>query len=104
MLELIGSIERCEDPIFPLATWREVIEAFALLPIESFQSTNPFTGQPITFDTPLELAAVMVDGQRVGVVRWCSRGGGLDIFGNVDAMTPLAEAIAVKIGGDFVPL
>ena len=40
-----------------------------------------------------------------GSCDWNSRGSkGFDILGEPDAMTRLAEAIAEKIGGDFVPL
>jgi hypothetical protein len=103
MLKVIGSIEMPENPMVSLATWREVIEAFELRPIESCEVTNPFTGEPTTLNTPLELAALVIGEGRVGVVRWCSRGGGLDVFGEPDAMTRLAEAIAARIGGEFVP-
>ena len=104
MLKIIGSIERPEDPEISLATWQGVIEAFELRPIESCEVVNPFTGEPTTFNDPLELAEVLIGGGRVGVVRWCSRAWGLDFFGEQDAMTRLAKAIAARIGGDFVPL
>lgn len=104
MLKAIGWIGLSEDPMVSLATWREVIEAFDLRPIESCEVVNPFTREPMTLDFPLELAEVMIDGGRVGLVRWCSRAGGLDIFGEPGAMTRLAEAIAARIGGEFVPL
>ena len=77
-----------------LATWLEVIEAFDLRPIESCEVANPFTEEPTTLDTPLELAALVIDEGPAGVVRWCSLGEGLDIFGETSAMTRLAEAIA----------
>jgi hypothetical protein len=104
MLKTIGSIARFEDPMISLETWREVIEAFKLRPIESCEVANPFTGEPMTLNDPRELAALVVGKERVGVVRWCSRGGGLDIFGEPDAMNRLAEAIAERIGGEFEPL
>jgi len=104
MLKVIGSIARPDDPAVSLATWREVIEALDLHPIESCEVVNPFTGEPTTFDNSLELAAAMIDGRRVGVVRWCSRSEGLDIFGEPETMTSLAEAIAARIGGEFTPL
>jgi hypothetical protein len=104
MLKCVGSIERDEDPTISLATWQEVIEAFELRPIESCEIVNPFTKEPMTLNDPRELAALVVGEQRVGVVRWCSRGKGFDILGEPDAMTRLAEAIAERIGGDFVPL
>lgn len=104
MLKVIGSIARPDDPEVSLATWREVIEALDLHPIESCEVVNPFTGEPTTLDNSLELAAAMIDGRRVGVVRWCSRSEGLDIFGEPETMTPLAEAIAARIGGEFTPL
>jgi hypothetical protein len=104
MLKVIGSIERLENPKVSLATWREVIEAFELRPIESCEVANPYTGEPTTLNTSLELAALVIDERSVGVVRWCSRGEGLDIIGEPDAMIPLAESIAARIGGEFVPL
>ena len=82
----------------------EVIEALDLHPIESCEVVNPFTGEPTTLDNSLELAAAVIDGRRVGVVRWCSHSEGLDIFGEPETMTPLAEAIAARIGGEFAPL
>ena len=104
MLRVISSIVRQENPMISLATWREVIEAFELRPIESCEVVNPFTEEPMTLNTPLELAALVIDEERVGVVRWCSRGGGLDVFGDPGAMTGLAEAIAARIGGEVEPL
>jgi hypothetical protein len=104
MLKVIGSIARLENPKVSLATWREVIEAFELRPIESCEVANPFTGEPTTLNTPLELAALVIGEQRVGVVRWCSRFEGLDIMGEPGAMTRLAESIAARIGGEFEPL
>ena len=81
-----------------------MIEAFKLHPIESCEVTNPFTEEPMTLGDPRELAALMIGEERVGVLRWCSRGGGLDVFGEPAAMIRLAEAIAVRIGGEFEPL
>jgi hypothetical protein len=104
MLKVIGSVVRSEDPMISLATWRDVIEAFGLRPIESCEVVNPFTGAPMTLDTPLELAEHVIGEGRVGVVRWCSGGGGLDVFGEPGVMTPLAEAIAARIGGEVEPL
>jgi hypothetical protein len=104
MLKAIGAIALPENPKVSLATWREVIEAFDLRPIESCEVVNPFTEEPMTLNTPLELAALVIGEGRVGVVRWCSRAEGLDVFGEPRAMTRLAEAIAARIGGAFEPL
>lgn len=104
MLKVIGSIERPDDPRISLAIWREDIQEFQLHPIESCEIDNPFTGESTTLDVALELAAALSDGRRVGVVRWCSRGEGLDIIGQAGEMARLAEAITARIGDDFVPL
>ena len=105
MLKVIGSIARPDDPEVSLATWREVIEALDLHPIESCEVVNPFTGEPTTFDNPHELAAAMIDGRRVGVVRWCSRSEGLDIFGEPRNDDPSGRGgAAARIGGEFTPL
>jgi hypothetical protein len=104
MLKCVGSIERQEDPTISLTTWQELIGAFELRPIESCELINPFTNEPTTLNDPLELAAFVIGEQPVGVVRWCSRGNGFDILGEPGAMTRLAEAIAERIGGEFVPL
>ncbi len=103
MLECIGSIERDEDPTISVSTWQEVIGAFKLRPIESCEILNPFTKERETLNAPLELAALVIGEQCVGVVRWCSRGQGFDIIGEPGAMTPLAEAIAERIGGRIRP-
>jgi len=104
MLEVIGSISRPDDPEVSLATWREVIEEFELRPIESCEILNPFTREPSTLNVPLELAAVVIRGRQVGVLRWCSRGKGIDVLGTPRSMTRLAEAIAARIGGEFEPI
>ena len=52
MLKVICSVVRQENPIFSLATWREVIETFKLHPIESCEVANPVTGEPMTLNDP----------------------------------------------------
>lgn len=104
MLKLIGTIAWQENPTVSLATWREMIEAFELRPTESCEIANPFTGEPTTLNTPLELAALEIGERRAGVVRWCSRGKGLEIIGEPGPMTRLAKAITARFGGEFEPV
>jgi hypothetical protein len=100
-MAVIGSIVRPDDPKVSAATWREVVAAFGLSPIASCEIVNPFSGKPDTLRTPGELAAAAVDGRPAGVLRWCSRGNGIDVFGDRRPMGRVARAIAAHIGGEF---
>jgi hypothetical protein len=63
---------------------------------------NPFTGEPTKIYPPGSTAAVVVAGQRIGILEWClSDGNDISVYGEPAVMIPMAKDIAGLLGGFF---
>jgi hypothetical protein len=68
----------------------------------SREETNPFTNQPIILQPPADAARVMIDGREVGMMSG-SEGeeNEVNVFGESEAVTPVAWEIALALGARF---
>jgi hypothetical protein len=103
-MDFIGEIVREPDPPgIDNQRWIDLIREHSnLVPDEPREGINPFTKKPIVMKPRPGVARVIIDGQEVGSMSWTLDGSNLiDVFGQPQAVVPLALEIAEALGGRF---
>lgn len=104
-MDFIGQIVREPDPPgIDNQRWIDLIRRHPnLLPPEPKQGINPFTKQTMVIKPLPDVARVIVDGDEVGAMSWSLDDSNLiNVFGDPQAVVPLAQELAETLGGRFV--
>jgi hypothetical protein len=103
-MNLIGEIVREPDPPgIDNRRWIDLIREHPnLVPPEAREATSPFTKRPMIIRPLPDVARVVVDGQEVGAMSWALDDSNLiNVFGEPQAVVPLAHEVAKSLGGRF---
>jgi hypothetical protein len=103
-MEYIGDI--LSDPDLPDISrerWAELIREHPnLVPPQPHEIINPFTKEAVIIRPRTDCASVVVGGKVVGSMSWVEDdSNGIGVFGEPEAVVPLARAIAGSLGGRF---
>jgi len=104
MDDLIGEILSEPDPPgIDFQRWIEIIREHAnLAPPPAKEGINPFTKKPMLIKPCSGIARVIVDGKQVGSMHWALAGANkIIVWGESEAVLPLARDIAKALGGRF---
>jgi hypothetical protein len=102
--DIIGEIVREPDPPgINNRRWIDLIrEHPSLVPPKPREMINPFSKRPMTIKPLPDVARIVVDGVEVGVMSWSLDDSNLiNVFGEPQAVIPLAFDIAKSLGGQF---
>src|SRR4051794_22828791 len=100
--DIIGEIVREPDPPgIDNRRWIDLIrEHPSLVPPEAREAISPFSKRPMTIKPLPDVARIVVDGVEVGVMSWSLDASNLiHVFGEPQAVIPLAHEIARSLGG-----
>jgi hypothetical protein len=103
--DFIGEIVREPDPPgIDKQDWIDLIREQPILSLpEPREAMSPFTKRSMIIKPPPDVARVVVDGREVGVMSWAlDDSNRIDVFGQPQAVVPLATEIARSLGGRFV--
>lgn len=103
-MDFIGEIVHEPDPPgIDNERWIDLIRQHPnLTPPETREAVNPFTKRSMAITPRPDVARVIVDGQQVGTMSWSlDDSNRIDVFGEPQAMAPLAHEIAEALGGRF---
>lgn len=102
--DLIGEIARDPDPPgIDIRRWIDLIREHPLLaPPEPREGINPFTKQPRVIRPRPDVARIVIGGQQVGWMYWSEDDSNMiNVFGEPQAVVPLAHEVARSLGGRF---
>jgi hypothetical protein len=101
---VIGEILREPDPPgISRQRWIDMIREHPNIePPEPREGINPFTKEPMVIRPTPDVARVVVGGRKVGSMGWAHDGSNMIVvFGEPEAVVPLARDIAESLGGRF---
>jgi hypothetical protein len=102
--DLIGEIVRDPDsPGIDNMRWIDLIREHPhLVPPVPREGINPFTRQSMVIRPRPDVARVIIGGREVGTMSWSLDDSNLiNVFGEPQAVIPLAREIARSLGGRF---
>ncbi len=102
--DFIGEIVREPDPPgIDKQQWVNLIrEHLNLVPPEPREGINPFTKKSMIIKPTSDVTDIVIDGKEVGVMSWALDESNLiNVFGEPQAVIPLAHEIAKALGGRF---
>jgi hypothetical protein len=103
--DIIGEIVREPDPPgIDHRRWIDLIREHPnLVPPEPRTGINPFSKRSMVIKPLPDVARIVVDGEEVGVMSWSLGESNLiHVFGEPQAVIPLAHEIARSLAGRFV--
>jgi hypothetical protein len=103
-MNLIGEIVvRPQSSVFSRDQWIQVIREHAnLVTPPPRVAINPFTKDRTVVPARLDVCDVVVDGKKVGWMSWAEDDSILiNVFGDTQAVIPIAQDIAGSLGGCF---
>lgn len=102
--DLIGEIVREPDPPgIDNRHWIDLIgEHPDLVPFEPQEATSRFTKRRMVIKPLPDVARVVINGREVGTMSWSLDDSNMiNVFGEPEAVVPLAHEIARSLGGRF---
>jgi hypothetical protein len=102
--DIIGEIVREPDPPgIDNRRWIDLIREHPnLFPPKPREGISPFTKRSMVIKPRPDVARVIVEGQEVGSMSWSLDDSNLiNVFGQPEAVVPLAQDIAKLLGGRF---
>jgi hypothetical protein len=103
-MDFIGEIlVKPHSPGFTRQQWIDQIREHPnLVAPEPREAINPFTKERITIPPRLDVAQVVVDGKTIGSMSWAEDDSNLiNVFGEPEAVVPVACDVAKSLGGRF---
>jgi hypothetical protein len=103
-MDFIGEIVREPDPPgIDNRRWIDLIHEHPhLVSPEPQEATSPFTKRRMVIKPLPDVARVVIDGREVGAMSWSLDDSNLiNVFGEPEAVVPLAHEIARSLGGRF---
>lgn len=105
--ELLGTIRPTADSLKGKEEWMSLIGTHSSLePVEPKPGINPFTKNSMVFKPSPDVADVLVDAVKAGVIHWALDGSRqLVVWSEPEVgaqVTAVANDVAVKLGWQFV--
>jgi hypothetical protein len=102
-MDTIGAIRRRPQRRgFSFQAWRRLVDRHPeLVPAPHKVCVNKTTGKRVSFPLIGYATFVVVDGRKVGKLRWAPGGDELFVSGAPDAVVQWARAYAAELGGKF---
>lgn len=84
--------------------WAAIIAKHAeLTSVPSIDVMNPITREPDTISAVGQCAQVNIGG-KLGALRWCKYGRGIDVFGESVVLQPLVDRLVAELSGSYEPM
>jgi hypothetical protein len=85
--------------------WNSIVEGHPqLTPTDSIQFVKPYSDESDTITAVGALAILIVDDQEAGAFHWWKEGNAVDVFGDRDEVSSVANGLAKELGSSFHPL